>query len=175
MPSAIELPPHFGRYRILRKLGEGGMGAVFLAEDTQLDRRVALKVPYVRAADGSKVVERFQREARVAAGIEHAHLCRVYDVGVHDGIPYLTMEFIEGTPLAHRIDPDQPWEPRQAAALIQRLAVALEVLHRRGVMHRDLKPANVMLRADGEPVLMDFGLARAFAASDGLTATGAVL
>src|SRR3954468_2513109 len=106
MAAPSELLPQtaFGRYRILHKLGAGGMGAVYLAEDTQLGRRVALKVPHFSAADGPKVLERFYREARVAAAIEHAHLCRVYDVGEHAGTPYLTMEFIEGTPLSQLAD-----------------------------------------------------------------------
>src|SRR5438270_3975419 len=171
MPTRTDLPTQFGRYRIVRKLGEGGMGAVYLADDTQLGRRVAVKVPHFSDGDGPKIIERFYREARVAAGIEHAHICRVYDVGQIDGIHYLTMEYLEGTPLSQRVIRDQPWPPREALDLIRQLAAAVQVLHERGVMHRDLKPANIFLKASGEPVLMDFGLARGFGDEDRLTAT----
>src|SRR4051794_24895934 len=108
MTTATALPEVFGRYRIVSKLGEGGMGAVYLAEDTQLGRRVALKVPHFTAADGPAVVERFHREARAAAGIEHPNLCGVHDVGQVGGTHYLTMPYIEGTPLSRLIGPDRP-------------------------------------------------------------------
>jgi serine/threonine protein kinase len=161
MATPAALPAQFGRYRIVRQVGAGGMGAVYLAEDTVLGRRVALKVPHLSAA-GPEVVERFYREARVAAGIEHPHLCPVYDVGQVDGVHYLTMPFIEGAPLSEQVGPDRPWTPRDAVALVHKLAVAIEVMHRQEVIHRDLKPGNVLLRPSGEPVLMDFGLARSF-------------
>jgi formylglycine-generating enzyme required for sulfatase activity len=161
MATPAALPAQFGRYRIVRQVGAGGMGAVYLAEDTVLGRHVALKVPHLTGA-GPEVIERFYREARVAAGIEHPHLCAVHDVGQVDGVHYLTMPFIEGTPLSEHVGPDRPWPPRQAAALVHKLARAIEVMHRQGVIHRDLKPGNVLLRPGGEPVLMDFGLARSF-------------
>jgi formylglycine-generating enzyme required for sulfatase activity len=161
MATPAALPAQFGRYRIVRPLGAGGMGAVYLAEDTVLGRRVALKVPHLTAASPA-VVERFYREARMAAGVEHPHLCAVYDVGQVDGVHYLTMPFIEGRPLSQLVDPDKPWPPRDAVALVHKLALATEVMHRQGVIHRDLKPGNVLLRPNGEPVLMDFGLARSF-------------
>jgi hypothetical protein len=161
MPTAPALPEQFGRYRIVRQLGAGGMGAVYLAEDTLLGRQVALKVPHLTGANPA-VIERFYREARMAAGVEHPHLCPVYDVGQIDGVHYLTMPFIEGTPLSQKVGADRPWPPRDAIELVRKLAVAIEVMHRRGLIHRDLKPGNVLLRPDGEPVLMDFGLARSF-------------
>src|SRR4051812_18957735 len=154
MATQTSLPDPFGRYRILDKLGEGGMGAVYLAEDTLLRRRVALKVPHFSAEDGPQVVERFYREARAAAGIDHPNLCGVLDLGQVEGVHYLTMPFIEGTPLSRRVD--QPWPPREAVELVQRLAGAVGVLHEKGLIHRDLKPANVLLRPNEEPVLMDF-------------------
>jgi serine/threonine protein kinase/formylglycine-generating enzyme required for sulfatase activity len=172
MASAVHLPEQFGRYRILRKLGEGGMGAVYLAEDTQLGRRVALKVPHFNRDDGPDVIERFYREARAAAALRHPNLCPVHDVGHIDGIHYLTMPFIEGKPLADQIQRDQPWPPARAATLVIRLAQALHVLHQQGMMHRDLKPANILLEAGDEPVIMDFGLARSLSQSDRLTQTG---
>ena len=175
MPSS-SVPAQLGRYRILSKLGQGGMGSVYLAEDTTLARRVAVKIPHLSAADGPKVIERFQREARVAAGIDHPNLCPVHDFGEVQGVHYLVMPYIEGTPLSHLIDEDNPWLPQRAAALVRQLALALEVLHQRGLIHRDLKPSNVLLRPGGEPVLMDFGLARSFTEqSRRLTQTGAAL
>jgi formylglycine-generating enzyme required for sulfatase activity/serine/threonine protein kinase len=176
MSTAASLPAQFGRYRIVHKVGAGGMGAVYLAEDTLLGRRVALKVPHFNPDDGPEVIERFYREARIAAGIDHANICAVHDVGQIDGIHYLSMPFIEGTPLSRCLQADQPWPPRQAVELVRQLALALAVLHQRGLIHRDLKPGNVMLRPGGEPVLMDFGLARSFHESgQRLTATGTTM
>ena len=176
MPTVRELPERFGRYRILRKLGAGGMGAVYLAEDTRLGRKVALKVPHFTADEDATVIDRFYREGRMAASIEHPNLCPVYDVGEIDGVHYLTMPYIEGTPLSRLVHGEQPWPPTQAAALMRQMALAVNALHQRGVIHRDLKPANVLLRSDGAPVLMDFGLARSFTAqSRRLTATGAAV
>jgi serine/threonine protein kinase len=142
MSTTTALPEQFGRYRILQKLGEGGMGAVYLAEDSQLGRRVALKVPHFTADDSPDIIDRFYREARVAAGIDHVNICTVYDVGQINGIHYLTMPYIDGTPLARLLDRDAPWPPPRAAALIVRLALALHVMHQKGIMHRDLKPAS---------------------------------
>jgi hypothetical protein len=170
------LPENFGRYRIRRLLGRGGMGSVYLAHDTELDRPVALKVPRFTAEEGSDVLERFRREARAAATLSHPGICSVYDVGVQDGIPFLTMAYVEGRTLAALLKAGPPPAPRQAAALVRKLAGALAEAHRRGVIHRDLKPSNVMIAADGEPVLMDFGLARRAAAADpALTREGQVL
>lgn len=174
MTAAISPPEQFGRYRLLSRIGEGGMGTVYLAEDTQLARQVALKVPHFKAGDNPTAVERFYREAKMAAGVSHTNLCGVYDVGEFGGFLFLTMPLIEGQQLARLIDPDRPWEPRQAAELIRRLALAIQVMHARGVIHRDLKPGNVMIRPDGEPILMDFGLARSYEGKDRkLTRVGA--
>ena len=174
--STASVPEHLGRYRILSKLGEGGMGAVYLAEDTVLSRRVAVKVPRFSASEGRAVIERFQREARTAASIDHPNICAVHDFGEVDGLHYLVMPFIEGRPLSELIDEDNPWPPARAAALVRQLALAMEVLHQRGLIHRDLKPSNVLLRPNGEPVLMDFGLARSYTEQTRrLTQTGAAL
>jgi LSD1 subclass zinc finger protein len=164
------MPSQLGRYRILKKLGAGGMGTVYLAEDSAIRRHVALKVPHFDASDGPGVIKRFLREAQVAGAIEHPHICPIYDVGEDHGSPYLVMPYIEGTPLAHQIDPERPWSVSRAVSLVQKLALAIEVMHHKGIIHRDLKPANVMIRTSGEPVLMDFGLARS--ASQRLTHTG---
>jgi predicted Ser/Thr protein kinase len=172
-----KLPAMFGRYRLLKVLGRGGMGAVYLAHDTQLDRPVALKVPFFTASDGPQVMERFLREARAAATLQHANVCPVYDVGQIDGLHYLTMAYIEGRALADVLQTQKkPVALRQAAALVRKLALALAEAHRKKVIHRDLKPANVMLTKRGEPVIMDFGLARRGGEAEArLTQAGAIM
>jgi serine/threonine protein kinase len=154
------LPERFGRYRIVRNLGSGAMGDVYLADDTQLDRPVALKIPRFTDDRDVDLIERFYREARAAATVRHPNLCPVHDAGEIDGIHYLSMAFIEGRPLydvlADRGRPSQ----RDAATLVLKLAKALDAAHTSGVIHRDLKPANIMIDAHQEPILMDFGLAR---------------
>jgi predicted Ser/Thr protein kinase len=155
-----ELPEQFGRYRILKKLGEGGMGAVYLAEDTQLDRQVALKIPRFLPEDDPEALQRFYREARAAGTIRHPNLCPVYDVGQIEGVHYLTMAYVRGRPLSETFAPGEPADQREVAALVRTLAMALEEAHQKGVIHRDLKPTNVMVDQQGEPVIVDFGLAR---------------
>jgi len=149
-----------GRYRILSKLGEGGMGTVFLGDDTLLQRKVAIKIPHPNISHNAGVVDRFLREAQMAAQINHPNFCRVYDVGIVNGRYFLTMDYIEGTPLSKLISRDKLWPIRDAVDLVRQLALALQVLHERGIIHRDLKPSNVMMHKDGLPILMDFGLAR---------------
>jgi predicted Ser/Thr protein kinase len=178
-PKAARLPQHFpirfGRYQLLKLLGQGGMGSVYLAQDAQLDRPVALKLPHFGDADGPKVRERFYREARAAATLRHRHVCAVYDVGEIDGTPYLTMAYVEGKPLSEAAA-ERPLTPRQAAILVRKLALALQEAHQKNVIHRDLKPANVMIDLRGEPILMDFGLARRTSGGDPrLTQQGAAV
>jgi predicted Ser/Thr protein kinase len=170
-----QLPAPFGRYRLLKLLGKGGMGAVYLAHDTQLDRAVALKIPLFRADEGSQVLARFYREARAAATLLHAHVCPVYDVGEVEGVPYLTMGYIEGQSLAEWAGA-RSLTPRESAVLVRMLALALQEAHSKGVIHRDLKPANIMIDKWGEPVITDFGLARRTRPGDPrLTQKGAVM
>jgi serine/threonine protein kinase len=177
VPSDRNSPSEqFGRYRILRKLGQGGMGAVYLAQDTQLDRAVALKVPHFSADDSPSLRERFYREARSAATLEHPNLCPVYDVGQEQGVHYLTMAYVEGQSLSAVLASGAPLPQEQAARIVWTLAQALGYAHSRGIIHRDLKPANVMLRTNGEPVIMDFGLARRNnPGEERLTRSGAVM
>lgn len=171
-----DLSGQVGRYRILRKIGAGGMGSVYLAEDTRLPRKVALKVPHDTDAQ-----ERFRREAALAAGIEHPHLCPVLDVEEipqpkGDKLFFFTMPYIEGKSLSQLIERGKPWPTEQAIDLLVRLSSAVEYLHRRGIIHRDLKPSNVIVRPSGEPVLMDFGLACDYTSQDiRLTRPGLVL
>lgn len=175
-PQVGDMPENFGRYRILKILGRGGMGTVYLAQDTQLDRQVALKVPHFTPEDSGRGKERFFREARAAAALHHPNVCPVYDVGAHDGIDYLTMAYIEGQSLSQRIRQGPPIGQREAADFVRQIALALDEAHARGIIHRDLKPSNVILNSHGEPVVMDFGLARRTHAGDErLTKTGDVL
>jgi serine/threonine protein kinase len=149
------LPAPFGRYQLLKLLGRGGMGSVYLAHDSQLDRTVALKMPQFSAQDGPRVLERFLREARAAAMLHHANICPIHDVGEIAGVHYLTMTYLEGRSLAEILRGNKkPIPPRQAAALVRKLALALAEAHRHKVIHRDLKPGNVMVNR-GEPILMD--------------------
>jgi serine/threonine protein kinase len=181
--AAPTLPRRFGRYRVLEQLGQGAMGTVYLARDTQLHRQVALKVPHVRPGDADwthdrGVLGRFYREAHAAAILRHPNLCPVYDVGQIDGVPYLTMAYVRGRPLSRYIDRNRPLSPRWVAVLVRKLALALQAAHDKGVIHRDLKPSNVMIGADRQPMIMDFGLAWRLDRSDGderLTRIGLVL
>ena len=157
-----KLAEQFGRYRISKRLGQGGMGSVYLAQDTHLGRAVALKLPDFGQHEAPEARRRFLEEARTAATLDHPYLCRVYDTGEIEGQLYLTMAYIEGQSLAALIG-DEGWPQRQVAALVGKLALALQEAHTRKVIHRDLKPANIMIKASGgrrEPVIVDFGLAR---------------
>jgi serine/threonine protein kinase/WD40 repeat protein len=158
--EAVSLPKQFGRYEIIKRLGQGAMGAIYLAYDPKLDRQVALKVPQFELGTDPEVVQRFYREARAAATIEHPNICPIYDVGEVNGIHYLTMAHIEGRPLSAFVQNGKPFPERQAAAVVRKIALALQEAHARGVIHRDLKPANIMINQRKEPVIMDFGLAR---------------
>jgi serine/threonine protein kinase len=179
----IKLTRKFGRYRIIKRLGRGAMGSVYLAHDTHLDRRVALKVPHFPSAGSTSAnqpnrreVDRFYREARTAATFNHPNLCPVFDVGQIDGIHYLSMAYIKGQPLSDFIDHRKPMPPERIAGIVRRLALALESAHNRGVVHRDLKPSNIMINSRRELIIMDFGLAWRVGSSDErLTKTGMVL
>jgi serine/threonine-protein kinase len=173
------LPAEFGRYRVLRLLGRGGMGSVYLAEDSQLGRKVALKLPAFDPGETGQRAERFVREARSAAVLQHPNICTVYDAGEIGGRPFISMAFVEGRPLEDSIDADSPMPQQRAAEVIRKVAIALAHAHGKGIVHRDLKPANVMLTADSEPVVMDFGLAKRVAEADAseakLTRDGAIM
>jgi serine/threonine protein kinase len=172
-------PATFGRYTVLKLLGKGGMGSVYLAEDTQLHRKVALKLPAFAPGESPRRAERFVREARSAAGLSHPNICTVYDAGQIDGRPFLSMAYLNGRTLDDAIDPDAPLPPARAASIARQVAHALAHAHAQGIIHRDLKPANVMLTAAGDPVVMDFGLAKRVTDSDAeeakLTRDGAVM
>jgi len=166
------LPSEFGRYRIKGVLGQGGMGRVYLAFDTVLERDVALKVPHASEVADSTAIKRFQREARVAAGFTDPHLCPVYDVGEIDGIHYLTMPLLRGETLAARLQREGRLPQMKAARIALAVARAVQVAHHAGVLHRDLKPANILLDEADAPIVMDFGLARRTNTDDRITKSG---
>src|SRR6202049_3904323 len=152
------LRKRLGPYGILSAIGAGGMGEVYRARDTRLDRIVAIKVLPTRLADRSELRERFEREARVVASLNHPHICTLYDIGQQDGIDFLVMEYLDGETLAQRLQKGAlPLE--QALQYAIEIADALDKAHRKGVTHRDLKPGNIMLDRSGTK-LLDFGLAK---------------
>jgi len=153
------LKQQFGRYRIIKALGKGAMGMVYLAEDSQLQRQVALKTPHFEQEPTPELLERFYREARAAANLRHPNICPVHDVGQIEGTHYISMAFIDGHPLSAFIRA-KPQPERQILIVVRKLAQALEEAHERGIVHRDLKPANIMVDKRNEPIIMDFGLAR---------------
>lgn len=153
------LSGRFGRYQVLQILGQGAMGAVYLAEDTTLRRKVALKIPQFKGQESSESIERFYREARAAATLQHPGICPVYDVGQINGQHFISMAFIDGHPLSDFTRSGAQVSPRAAANVVRRIAEALAHAHASGVVHRDLKPANVMINQRSEPLVMDFGLA----------------
>jgi serine/threonine protein kinase len=153
------LPETFGRYRVFKLLGRGAMGSVYLAEDTQLRRSVALKIPRFESGDEAEGVARLHREARAAATLRHPNICPIYDVGEIDGRSFISMAYLEGRLLSQMVAMPKRVSERAALGLIRKLALALDEAHARGIIHRDLKPANIMLDERREPIIMDFGLA----------------
>jgi serine/threonine protein kinase/predicted esterase len=148
-----------GRFRILRPLGRGAMGEVYLAEDTKLARQVALKLLPAGFLGDSERVRRFEREARAAAALNHPNIVTVHEVGEWEGQPFIAIEFVEGETLAQRLG-RQPLSTAESIQVAVQTAAALEAAHSAGIVHRDLKPANIMLRPDGTVKVLDFGLAR---------------
>src|ERR1700751_2022093 len=147
-----------GPYEILSAIGVGGMGEVYRAKDTRLDRIVAIKVLPPHLADSSELRERFEREARTIASLNHPHICTLYDIGHQDGTDFLVMEYLEGETLAQRLVKG-PLPLDQVLQFSIEIADALDKAHRKGVTHRDLKPGNIMLTKPGTK-LLDFGLAK---------------
>ncbi len=162
-----------GRYRLERRLGAGGMAAVWLARDQRLERLVAVKVIADTLADDKQWLRRFRREARASAQLSHPNIVQVFDYGVEGGRPYLVMEHVDGSNLAERLaDPGAP--APDAGALAGELLDALAYMHAAGIIHRDIKPANVLLDAEGHAHVTDFGIAQPQDATS-LTQTGMVI
>src|SRR5215467_6204037 len=154
-----------GPYEILSPLGAGGMGEVYRARDTRLERTVAVKVLPEHLSKSEEVRQRFEREAKTISQLSHPHICALYDVGNQDGVEYLVMEYLEGETLADRLVKG-PLALDQTLKYGVEIADALERAHRSGIVHRDLKPGNVMLTKSGVK-LLDFGLAKAVAPAEG--------
>ncbi|HUR54112.1 MAG TPA: serine/threonine-protein kinase, partial [Gemmataceae bacterium] len=164
----------FGRFRILAELGAGTFGTVLKVADPQLDRVVALKIPNDARLGNATARERFIREAKSAAQLSHPNIVPVYEVGEHDGTPFLVSEFIDGPSLADTLTARRP-KFEDAARTVAALADALDLAHTHGVVHRDVKPANVLIAPGNVPRLTDFGVARREAADATLTVQGQVL
>ena len=159
MPEVSEGSVVDGRYRVLQRIGSGGMADVWLAEDTHLQRRVALKVLHSRFAQDREFVERFRREAESAAGLQHPNVVAVFDRSEFDGTYYIAMQYVEGRTLKELIDAGLT--PEQAVKLVRQVLEAARFAHRHGIVHRDLKPQNVIVDAERKAVVTDFGIARA--------------
>ena len=161
-------------HEILGLLGRGGMGVVYKARNKKLDRTVALKMILAGDAAGPSELERFRTEAKVIARQRHPNIVQIFEVGEHEGRPYLSLEFVEGGRLDHKLD-GKPQPERDSARMVETLARAIHHAHGLGIIHRDLKPANILLTADGEPKVSDFGLAKKLGETRSQTKSGDVL
>src|SRR5437667_2559463 len=159
MPRELNTGTTLGRYEIRSKLGAGGMGEVYLAHDTKLDRKVALKILAADVASNRDRMERFVREAKAAAALSHPNIAQIFEIGEHDGAHFIAMEFVDGVTLSDKIHHEHI-ELRRLLRHLQHVAEALAKAHAAGIVHRDLKPDNIMVTRDGHAKILDFGLAK---------------
>lgn len=153
-----------GRYRIVRRIAEGGMATVYRAMDERLDRTVAIKIMHTQLAQGphrEQFVERFRREAKSAAAIANPHIVQVYDTGEYNGLDYLVMEYVHGVNLRHEMNTQRTFTVRETLRILSETLDGLSAAHRIGVVHRDIKPENILLNDRGRVQITDFGLAKA--------------
>jgi hypothetical protein len=174
LPGVTPLPATFGDYELLEEIGRGGMGVVYRAVQKSLGRIVAIKMLLRRDLASPADLLRFRSEAEAAAQLDHPGIVSIFEVGECDGHPFYSMQLVEGTTLAKRLR-QGPLPAREAAALLAKVADAVQVAHTRGVLHRDLKPSNILIDASGEPHVSDFGLAKRLEAEESVTHTGAIL
>ena len=168
-------PVYGGRYELQHLIARGGTAQVYLARDLLLDRPVALKVLFPELSSDHSFVERFRREAQAAANLSHPNIVPVFDWGESDSTYFIVMEYVDGEPLSSIIRTQAPLAPIQAASITADIAKALSYAHRHGVVHRDVKPGNVLITADGQVKVTDFGIARAIGADEQVTQTGIVM
>ncbi len=174
IPASPRHVPTIPGYEILSELGRGGMGVVYKARQTKLNRLVALKMILTKQHASLKQKVRFQLEAEAVARLHHPHIIHLHEIGEHEGLPFFSLEYCEGGTLARYLKDKRP-SARKSALLAEKLARAIHHAHSRGVIHRDLKPANVLLTADGKPKVSDFGLAKCQDADDGASQSGAIV